>query len=225
MIYELRKEEFSKVMPLLRGDFINLEIKAVVEGYNPGWVFVDDIENPQTSMVWSRGIEGFYFVGDENNPKFNDYINNFIDKEIYPRAKELGLNSFEFSGTSKEWDNTLRSIFENRNIEISKQFVYKHKNLQDTIFDHIPLEEGYNLRKVDEDLLNNNKYDLEYVKEAIYEWWDSIEDFIKYGVGYCILHNNTAVCSCVTSFMIEDSMESHIKTKEEHRKKALQLKL
>lgn len=220
MIYELKKEEFCKVNPLLKGDLINLEVKAVVEGFNPGWVFVDNVEDPKTTMVWSRGIEGFYFVGDENNPEFNNYINDYIVSEIYPRAKKLGLSSFEFSGTSEEWDKTLREIFEKRDIEISKQYVYKHKNLQDTSFDNISLEEGYSVRKVDEELLNNS-YNLEYVKEAIYEWWDSFEGFIKYGVGYCILHENKAVCSCVTSFMIDNSMESHIKTKEEYRKKGL----
>ena len=67
MIFELEQKQFNKISHLLSGNYINLEIKAVVDGYNPGWVFVDNKEDPKTAMVWSRGIECFYFVGDASN--------------------------------------------------------------------------------------------------------------------------------------------------------------
>lgn len=220
MIYELNSLQFSKASHLLNGELINLEIKAVVEGYNPGWVFVDNIENPETAMVWSKGIKGFYFIGDANNSDFNNNINPYIDEEILPRAQSLGLESFEFSGIGQEWDDNFKSIFKNRNIRRSKQFVYKHKTTEKKDFDTLKPDD-YFLKEVNEELLKNNRYNLEFVKSAIYEWWDSIDDFIKHGTGYCILHNDTAVCSCVTSFMNDTSMESHIKTLETHRKKGL----
>ena len=221
MIYELKQSQFSKASHLLKGDLINLEIKAVVEGYNPGWVFVDNIEDPKTIMVWSRGIKGFYFVGDASNSNFNNSINMYIDKEISPRVKKLGYETFEFSGTSQEWDENFETIFKNQNINRSKQFVYKLKSIENTYFDSLELEEEYTSKEVNEALLKSNQYNLKFVNSAIYEWWYSIDDFIKHGVGFCILHKDTAVCSCVTSFMIDNSMESHIKTLEKHRKKGL----
>ncbi len=90
MIFELNQLLFSKASHLLNGELINLEIKAVVEGYNPGWVFVDNTENPETAMVWSKGIKGFYFIGDANNSDFNNNINLYIDEEILPRAQSMG---------------------------------------------------------------------------------------------------------------------------------------
>lgn len=90
MIFELNQLLFSKESHLLNGELINLEIKAVVEGYNPGWVFVDNIENPETAMVWSKGIKGFYFIGDANNSDFNNNVNLYIDEEILPRAQSMG---------------------------------------------------------------------------------------------------------------------------------------
>jgi len=224
MIYELKQSQFSKVSHLLKSKLINLEIKSVVEGYNPGWVFVDNIEEPKTAMVWSRGIKGFYFVGDANNLDFNNNIDLYIDKEITPRGKELEYESFEFSGTSKEWDENLKTVFKNRNIHMSKQFVYKHNIVESISFNNLELEEDYILKEINEDLLENKQYNLEFVKSAIYEWWDSIDDFIKNGVGFCILHKDAAVCSCVTSFMTDDSMESHIQTQEAHGKKGLATK-
>ncbi|MFW6287581.1 MAG: GNAT family N-acetyltransferase [bacterium] len=223
MIIELDKEEFHKVRHLLEGRRINLEIKAVVEGYNPGWVFVDNTERPNTAMVWSRGIEGCYFIGDVNNSFFNKYINLFIDEKIAPRAKKMGLDVFEFSGTSAEWDENLELVFNKRNIHKSKQFVYINKSPDNIDYDNYiqNLDKGYIVRKVDLDLLRNRSLDLEYVISAIYEWWDSIEDFLNNSIGYCIIHNDTTVCSCLTSFMTKDMMESHIKTREEYRKRGL----
>lgn len=221
MIYELEKNQFYKISHLLNGELINLEIKSVVEGYNPGWVFVDDIENPKTAMVWSKGIEGFYFVGDANNKEFNNYINTYINNEVVSRAKKLGLLYFEFSGTSVEWEENFEVIFKEKYLNKSKQFVYKNKNIESKYFKDLKLEEEFNIRKVNADLLQNKQYDLKFVESAIYSWWDSLEEFINHGIGFCILHNDTAVCSCVASFMISNSMESHIETIDKYRRKGL----
>ena len=49
----------------------NIEINAVLNGINPGWVFVNEQINPKTALLWSRGIEGFYFIGEPDNDQFN----------------------------------------------------------------------------------------------------------------------------------------------------------
>ena len=126
MIYELDKSQFYKVSHLLVGDLVNIEIKGVVQGFNPGWVFVDNIDTPKTAMIWSKAIDGFYFVGDENNIEFNSSINKYIDSEISPRAKVLGLESFEFSGTSPKWDVIFEELFKCRKLNRSKQLTYKY---------------------------------------------------------------------------------------------------
>lgn len=218
MIYELKNNQFYRISHLLNGELINLEIKAVVEEYNPGWVFVDNIDSPKTSMIWSRGIEGFYFVGDASNESFNNSIYSYIREEIAPRAKKLGLGHFEFSGTSQEWDKNFGKIFKEEKLNKSKQIVYKNKNIDNY---SLSLKDDYILKEVDKELFHNKNFNLDFVKSAIYEWWDSIDDFFKCGIGFCILHKDVAVCSCVTSFMTDFSMESHIKTMEKYRKKGL----
>ncbi len=221
MITELKKEEFQRISPLLAGEYINLEIKSVAEGYSPGWIFVDDPAAPRTAMVWSRGIEGFYFVGDAENPAFTEHIDRFIDEEIFPRAKALGLEHFEFSGTSRAWDERFERIFKHRNPKKSKQFVYRHRNLNDLSLDHGEPEKVYSLKEISENLLRSDQHNSQLVKETIEDWWESTEDFFKYGAGFAIFHSNTAVCVCSTSFRNDQSMESHIITAENHRKKGL----
>ncbi len=220
MIVELTKKDFSMIKHMLNHDRINLEIKAVISGYNPGWVFVDSLEAPKTAMVWSKGIAGFYFVGQEDNTSFNSSINGFIDSKVSPRLKQEGLNSFEFSGTSSEWDRALDQIFMNRNTRKSKQFVYKSAN--DTPLNiYEKLERDYCIKKVDRSLLEDETYDVSFLRDAILEWWMSYEDYLKHGIGYGIFHKKVAICSCVTSFMNDEEMESHIVSKPEYRKKGL----
>jgi len=216
MINELNKEDYLNVLPLLANGNINLEITSVVKGYNPGWIFVDDVDAPKTALVWSKGICGFYFVGDPSNDAFNDAINAYIDDVIKVRAIELGLTSFEFSGTSVAWDKQLKVIFKNRKMDLSTQYVYDqvHEHVQTK---EINLPQDYEMAKVDRKLLMDSSLDLKMLKDTILEWWDSLDDYLQYGSGFCILNQDESVCSCVTSFYDDHESESHIVTAEAHR--------
>ena len=215
----LARKDFHKIKHMLNGNMINLEIKAVVNRFNPGWIFVDNCENPKSALVWSKGIEGFYFLGEENNLEFTKYIDKYITEELANRVKKMGLDRFEFSGTSLEWDIAIEKIFCNRELDRSKQFVYKHNNLGKSLKRNKELPDGIEVRKVDAELLGSNVGNLEFVKSIIVEWWDTIEDYLNYGIGFCTIYENNIVSSCVSSFVTNNSMESHIVTLDEYRKR------
>lgn len=63
MITELKKSEFYKCKDLLYAQGVQLEAKAVVEGVNPGRIFVDDIETPASGLIWLGNNDGFFFIG------------------------------------------------------------------------------------------------------------------------------------------------------------------
>ena len=67
MIYELKKERFGSIKDIVHKQWDNIEIMAVLSGINTGWVFVDSLETPATALLWSKGIEGFYFIGNPDN--------------------------------------------------------------------------------------------------------------------------------------------------------------
>lgn len=221
MIYELEKKDYFKIEKLLNTNLINLEIKSIVYGFNPGCIFVDNINNPKTAMIWSKGIEGFYFVGEENNTEFNEYINKYIDDNIHKHAVKYNLKSYEFSGTSNKWDQTFEKMFDNRDMYISKQYVYKNSKNKNNLIKNLSLNKDYSVHIVNRNLLQNNTYDLGLVRAIILDYWDSFEDYCKQGMGVCITHNSTAVCACLTSFKTNDTMESHIITSQNYRKKGL----
>lgn len=222
MIYEIRKDRFNIIHDLLDEGMDNIEIKAVIDGINPGWIFVDAIESPRTAMVWSKGIQGFYFVGEEHNTEFNNYINEFIDKEIEPRAIEEGLNRFEFSGETEKWDSILEEIFKNRPLDISRQYQYRIKYDPQSSYKKREIEDKFILRQIDIELLNDpNIKNLEFLSSEIKRWWDSYEDYLDKTFGYCIIHENTIANYCITNFVYENVHTMGIETLEEYRRKGL----
>ncbi len=71
MISELKNNEFYKCRELLNEQG-QLEAKAVIEGVNPGRVFVDDTNSPTSGLIWLGNNDGFIFIGDEKNEDFNN---------------------------------------------------------------------------------------------------------------------------------------------------------
>lgn len=221
MIYELNKSQFKNISPLLVGDRCNIEIKAVVELNNPGWVFVDNPKEPKTALVWSKGIEGFYFVGDENNPEFNDYINDYIDIIIRPRAKKLRLNWFECRGISPKWEDVIKIIFQKRKLYKSYQYVYRFKDFQLNFLDTRPLNNNYDIRRIDRKLIESEFDNKDFLLSEIQLFWSSVEDFLQNGIGFCIVDGKSIVSRCISSFVYEDIHAIGIETLKEHRKKGL----
>lgn len=222
MIYEIEKANFHSIYRLLDDSMDNIEIKAVIEGTNPGWIFVDSIESPRTTMVWSKGIEGFYFVGDKNNPQFNNHINDFIDKEIEARAIKENLNCFEFSGETEEWCSLLEEIFKNRQLNKSRQYIYKFKSDSWKGYKKRKLKDGFILRKIDKKLLmDENIENLEYITSEILRWWDSCDDYLEKTFGYCIIFENKIVNYCICDYVHDKIRPMGIDTLEEFRRNGL----
>ncbi|WP_432665248.1 GNAT family N-acetyltransferase [Wukongibacter baidiensis] len=222
MIYELSKDRYYSIHSLLDNTMDNIEIKAVIDGINPGWIFVDRVESPRNAMIWSRGIQGFYFVGESNNTQFNNYINDFIDKEIEPRAIKEGLNRFEFSGETGKWDPVLEEMFKNRELSKSRQYIYKLESAVWDFDDRRKLDEGFILREFNEEMFNDpNIKNLEFLSSEIERWWDSYEDYLEKSFGYCIIAEDKVVNYCLCNFVHEDTHTMGIETQKDFRRKGL----
>lgn len=222
MIHEINKNEFNYIHNLLDDCMDNIEIKAVIDGINPGWIFVDSIKSPRTAMVWSKGIQGFYFVGDERNKEFNNCINEFIDKEIKPRAIRENISRFEFSGETANWDNTLEKIFKNRRLNKSKQYQYKLQNDLWKSHNKLKLKDGYILRQIDSELFYDSSIkNLEFISSEIKRWWDSYEGYLEKTFGYCIIFENMIVNYCICNFVHENIHTIGIETLEDFQRQGL----
>ncbi|WP_223701628.1 GNAT family N-acetyltransferase [Sutcliffiella deserti] len=223
MIVELKQKDFYMCKGLL-DDNGQLEARAVVEGVNPGRVFVDDSINPVTGVIWLGNNDGFIFIGDEGNEKFNSELNNFIDEVILEEAKKVGLEWFEGIGNHPKWDSTIEKIFVNRKLGSWNQRVYR-LNKEDFIMNlKLEVDEGYEVRRINSLLVENRGGAIEnigFLQSKISETWTSAEDFFKKGIGYCVVHDNQLVSLCLSGFVVGNVHCIDIVTLDTHRGRRL----
>ncbi|RDW17282.1 GNAT family N-acetyltransferase [Oceanobacillus chungangensis] len=227
MISELHKFEFYKCKGLLHEQG-QIEAKAVIEGINPGRVFVDDIGSPTAGLIWLGNNDGFFFIGNENNDEFNNELNYFIDKVIMPEAKKVSLDYFEGIGDHQKWDLTIKKLFEHRKLESWKQRVYLLQKEDYRSNYESDIEQGYEVVKICNNFLENRENsikNIEFLHSKIMEFWSSIENFLNDGIGYCIVYESEIVSICFSGFVVGNVHCIGIETFEEHRGKKLAKKL
>ncbi len=219
MIRELNKSEFYKCEKLLNGGG-HIEVKAVMEGNNPGRIFVDDIDYPKTGLIWLGNNDGFFFIGDEENDGFNNQINDFIDHVILPEARKVRLNNFIAIGNHSRWDNTIEKTFNHRDMQKSHQKVYMLEKGHVKNKSEPSIKPGYNALKITKDLFENKNNSLEnirFLRSKISEFWSSPEDFFRKGMGHCIVYQNKIVSLCFSGFVAGNMHGIDIETIVNHQ--------
>ncbi|MEK3981444.1 GNAT family N-acetyltransferase [Psychrobacillus sp. FSL K6-2836] len=227
MISELKNFEFYKCKDLLYEQG-QLEAKAVIEGVNTGRVFVDDIDFPTSGLIWLGNNDGFIFFGDEKNERFNNELNNYIDKIIIPEAIKVGLNWFEGIGNNEKWNTTIKKVLKSRKLGSWNQRVYTLQK-DDYKFDYeLAIEQEYKVVKICETLFESNDYtirNIEFLHSKILEFWPSPERFFSDGIGYCMVYKNEVVSVCFSGFVVGNVHGIDIETLDGHQGKKLAQKV
>ncbi|WP_424237564.1 GNAT family N-acetyltransferase [Bhargavaea ginsengi] len=227
MIKELKRTDFHKCRTLLNEQG-QLEAKAIVEGVNPGRIFVDDVESPASGLIWLGNNDGFIFIGNEKNEGFNAEINPFIDAVIQPEAKKGGLTWFEGVGNHFGWDGTIEKVFGSRQLGSWNQKVYTLLKDDFNSGLELPIEEGYIIEKIDSSLYGNRDQsisNISFLHSKILEFWPSPEHFFETGVGYSTVYKNEVVAVCFSGFVVDQVHCVDIETLEEHQGKKLAQKV
>ncbi|PCD84968.1 GNAT family N-acetyltransferase [Lysinibacillus fusiformis] len=223
MIVELDKADFSKCRELLNEQG-QLEAKAVVERINPGRIFVDNRDNPSSGLIWLGNNDGFIFFGSEQNEEFNNELNNLIDNIIIPAAKKVQLKWFEGVGNHEKWNPIIASVFEHRHLGSWLQRVYTLQQ-GDYKGDTVPIvNHEYELCKISATLLDNKDHSIHnivFLQSKIEAFWSSTDIFLSKGMGYCIIHHNEIVSTCISGFGAANVHGIDIETIEAHQRKNL----
>jgi len=227
MISELKKFDFYKCKDLLY-EHGQLEAKAIIEGINPGRVFVDDNNYPTSGLIWLGNNDGFIFIGDEKNEVFNNELNNFIENIIIPEAIKVGLTWFEGIGNHREWNTTIEKVLKSRKLGIWNQRVYTLQKNDFKCNSELAIEHGYKVVKICKTLFKNNDHsinNIEFLHSKILEFWSSPERFFSDGIGYCMVHKNEIVSVCFSGFVVGNVHCIDIETLERHQGKKLAQKI
>lgn len=223
MITELNSQAFYKCKALLAIDG-QLEARAVVEGINPGRIFVDDVDQPSSGLVWLGNNDGFFFIGDEENLAFNQDIHIFIDQFIKPEASKVGLTWFEAIGDHAKWDGTIKKVFEQRKLMSWSQRIYRLSKAEYRPSDEPVLEPGYEVVPITKSLFENQDraiHNIAFLNSKIVEFWSTPERFLQHGIGFCAVKNHEITSICFSGFAVGNVHCVAIETLEAHRGKKL----
>ena len=225
MIFELQESDYQKIYSLVDGrKETKVLLLSVLAKNNAGKIFVDNVEKPKTALVWVMG-NAFYFLGDCNNTNFINSLDELIDNTITPLSiKLVGANSsFETLIYDEDWHQTLINIFQKRNLikhgdDCDYMFTFNQKSYLSTGEREIILPEGYVTKRISNDLINDDTYHP--LRGDILDFWQSTDDFLGKGFGYCLLKDNKAIAVCFSAYVYEHYHEIAIRTyaKEERRK-------
>ncbi|GAB6422071.1 GNAT family N-acetyltransferase [Bacillus luti] len=205
MIYEANMYTREKLVTMFE-DFNNVVLLSYLQGHM-GTAWVNNLENPTVAQV-TIGIFTFY-AGDSNAKETEELVCNIPDRMLVIVNSEEWKKRLEtFYG--RKIDKFLRYKFK-RNAE-----VFNRSKLQSFIS---VLPKGYELRRVDEDIVNNPT--LHKVSEDFISQFQSVEDYINRGIGYCILHKGEVVCGASSYSIYDKGIEIEVATDHNHRKKGL----
>lgn len=217
MIYELNKSEYWRIKELLENTNYeeHVVLNAVIEGNNRGKIFVDDIEKPKTGLVWAIYCM-YYFIGDSNNSEFNNYLNSFIKKKLGPENLSMGASTFICTLLNEEgWKDTIEEVFVDKHLDKGyRQEFNFNKDKYERIKSNIKeLSNGYYVKKIDKKLLDNDID--ETVSIDISDFWNSNEEFLEKGVGFCVMNEGKIISSCSSCYISKKRYEIVINTYDE----------
>jgi RimJ/RimL family protein N-acetyltransferase len=208
MIYELKKSDYYKCKDLAnRGG--NIEEKAIINGTNPGRVFVNNIVTPRSALIWQGNLDGFIFIGDSRNKVFNEEIKEYIDQEIIPQAKKLGLEWFECIGNHESWYVTFEEIFADRELKSWNQQVYTLPTYE---YKQINTPDSQVIRITEENIANSKIENIQFVESKILEFWENTEKFFTEGIGFGIIQENKVVSLCISGYRYKNILGIDVET-------------
>ncbi|MBS4537724.1 GNAT family N-acetyltransferase [Clostridium sp. D2Q-11] len=213
MIKELSKDKYCEVYNLIKNDKFP-EATSVILKNNPGWIFVDNINNPKTALIFCKGMGGFYLLGDYTNTQFKSELLSFVEEVVYSRLNNIGISWIEISGVSEEWNRIIEEVFSNKNLGKDKQLVYKLKN-------EISISEKSieNIRLFNKNTFNLQISNIDFLKNETQKFWGNIENFMNKGICSYYLIENEIVSICYSGLVKGNIHTVGIETLEKHRRK------
>ncbi|MBB4826000.1 RimJ/RimL family protein N-acetyltransferase [Sporosarcina luteola] len=215
MIVKLLKEEYFKINKLLDAPHAKHEnvLNAVLSGMNEGVVYVDQLEEPQTAIVYAVGLR-YFLLGDPKNESFNSQLGAFISTQLKQDSLELcGGTWFIATILNDMWKETLEKVVVDRRIYVDYSVYYEldrdrfKQGLEHPL--HI-LDEDLAIVKITKELIDAN----EELREELTEYWSSAEAFTQFAVGYAVIHNEKVVSACYSCCVNGNRHEIYIATFE-----------
>ncbi len=184
----------------------NTIIDSILEGHL-GSVIVDDEQNPHIAQLAFADI--IVLGGDPGHPATEILVKDLPDsKAILP--------------SNRDWAELISRNHADRLIKLTRQRFSGEKlsasHLRKLL---MAIPPKYRLNRIDIDLARIIRADKDLISEDHVHNYDSPEDFVKRGVGFCILDGDRIVSGASSYSFCDKGIEVQVNTNPEFRKQGL----
>lgn len=168
---------------------------SIAEGFQSGEIYADDTDNPKAALFWHRC--GFAFAGGILS---DDFLSDIISMMKHPSEEHrnrLIIHSF----------NSSLFVFSDE-IEKKERQIFSHSGEMQ----HFSVPEGTELCPV-----TGDNYHLISGRIAPPFSWESKEEFLKNGFGFCLMKNGSVLSCAFSSAVSNKEIDIGVETNEQFR--------
>lgn len=218
MFTELGKDDFDNIVSLLHSIPRDPMLYGVIEGNQPGRIFVDHASDPSVALIWSN-MEYAYLIGDASGASAE--VVQIVEQTILPALDEAGLDfisifPFGVSPTDVQaWFPARRPVSYGVNSYGFERSRFKVLGAQAK-----PLPPDFVRVRLDRKILNQKAF--QGIRDDILFCWKSLERFETLGLGYSIQSPQDGVVgACYAIGYGAEAYQINIWTHRKFRRKGL----
>ncbi|MFX1518193.1 MAG: GNAT family N-acetyltransferase [Promethearchaeota archaeon] len=221
MILELKPNEYNYIKTLADPVKFHLVINAIIDTKIPGRIWVDDINNPKSALIWDLRYS-LYLFGREDNINFNVALKKVFTEEISPNALKEGIEQF-FLICPEAWKTKILEneiIMKKSRLNTIPRCYYSLQSTLSIDWNH-RLPPDCHIEFVDKQLFGKSSLkNFSYLMDEVRDIVGSVEEFLSNGnFGYCLIRDEKKIVSWCLSFLYGSLCEVWVQTVTEHRKK------
>ncbi|MEI5908231.1 GNAT family N-acetyltransferase [Bacillus spongiae] len=185
---------------------------SVLEQIIAGQVYMDD-SNRSVLIGTDSGI--FVVAGARTNSAFHHIISEVYNTRIKENKR------FTLFSPSNEWTNVIHNLFGDQLRQLDRyQFDFNADKF--LTLNREELSNDYSIQKINQTLMTKSE---EFNEPYFQEYWGSVANFMKSGVGFGLKYHDAIVSECVSIFASTQYAEIDIATQSKFRGRGLAQKI
>ena len=172
---------------------------SIAEDFQKGEIFTNNAENPNAVMFWHYC--GFAYIAGRYDEQF---INEILDMMRHPTENHRNRLVLHTNND----DSLSQLILKNNDIKLKKRYCFEFPEKNPVPI----LEAPFRLVRIDEE-----NYDLLCGNITPSFSWDSKENFLKNGFGWCILNDRKFAACAFSASVSEEYVDIGVETAADYR--------